>query len=378
MKKNIIFICLLLFFACSDKKRKNNEDENQILLKVGKEAEKSQFFKEHFVLEAVIPIETTNEFLIGDGISRVISYKNKLIILDRKSTICVVDGKTGKIDTCIRRIGVGPGESKIIIDIGFDEQTETILAFNDYHNLLFFDIKGKFIKQEKFEKSFNNIICNNGNVLLYNRGEGYSCYPYMIEIYNPQDKTWRKTGKEDRLDFPMRLYGPHIVKSKNIWFGTPFDFDLYKYNDSKIEKAYKLDPALPRLTKEEMMLASTNPMEFFNIRSAKMYGIGAIRETEHYLIFISSKSGFFILDKKTNEIHWEDFVDETSLGLRLLNYFPHDGDDNRIMFYVLPSEWLRRNKDANMNDISATLKERINSFKINEEDNPILIFYREK
>lgn len=378
MKKNVILFSFLLLFSCSDNNRKYSDDENQIQLKVGRVADRTNFFREYFELETVIPIETTDDFLMGDGVKRVIFDKDKLIILDRRSAIFVVDYATGKILTHIYRIGAGPGESKIIIDISFDEQTETILAFNDYKNLLFFDLKGNFIKQEKFEKLYDNIIYDEGSVLFYNYGEGYSCYPYVIEKYNLQNRTLKKFGSDDKLDFPMRLYGRHIVKSKNIWFGIPFDFDLNKFSDSKIEGIYKLDPDLPRLTKDEMMLASTDPMKFFDVRKNSMYGIGAIRETEHYLIFISSGRGFFILNKETNEIHWEDHVNETSLGLRLLNYFSHDGDDNRIMFFVRPSEWLRRNKDANMADIPTALKEKINSLVINEEDNPILIFYREK
>lgn len=378
MKKNILFFSLLLFFACSDKKQKDNETENPILLKVGKEADKTQSFKKYFELETIIPIETTDDFLMGDGIQRVLLYKDKLIILDRRSAIFVVDYTTGRIEAYINRVGTGPGESKSIMDISFDEQTETILAFNDYQNLLFFDLKGYFIKQEKFEKLYNNIVYDKGSVLFYNYSEGYSCYPYMIEEYNLQDKTLKKTGRENKLDFPMRLYGRHIVKSKNIWIGTPFDFDLYKYYNSKMRSIYKLDPVTPRLTKEEMMFATADPMKFSNVRKTGMYGIGSIRETDHYLLFISSKNGFFILNKETNEIYWEDFVDETSLGLKLFNYFPHDGDDNRIMFIVRPSEWLRRNKDEGMDNIPAALKEKINSFAIAEEDNPILIFYREK
>ena len=231
-----------------------------------------------------------------------------------------------------------------LIDICLDEQTGTILAFNDYNNLLFFDLKGNFIKREKCKKLYENIIYNNGSVLFYNPGEGYSCYPYHIEKFNLKEKTWEIIGKEKKLDFPMRLYGKHIIKSKRIWFGTPLDFDLNLFYNSKIESKYKLVPATDLLTKDEMKLATTDYYKFSTVRETKMYGIGAIRETAHYLIFRSSKAGFFILNKETNEIHWEDFVDEASLGIKLVNYFPHDGDDNRIMFLVSPIEWLNRKK----------------------------------
>ena len=86
----------------------------------------------------------------------------------------------------------------------------------------------------------------------------------------------------------------------------------------------------------------------------------------------------FILNKKTNEIHWEDFVEEKSLGLRLYNYFPHDGDDNRVMFFVRPTEWLYFIKNAKIDDLPSDLKERIESFVIVEDSNPILVFYRER
>ena len=378
MKKFFILLSLLITFACSENEKKSKKADNEVLLTVGKEAEKTQFFKEYFELDNVIPIETTDEFLIGNSIKRVVAYKDKLVILDDKSAILVVDYATGKVDTYFKKIGQGPGESIKVLDICIDDKTETIIAFNDSQYLLFFDFKGNFIKQEKFEKLYDCLIYDDGNILFYNSGEAYSCYPYMIEKYNIKEKTLKIIGSEDKLDAPVRLYGRHIVKSENIWFGTPYDFDLYLYADSKIKKRYILNPAVNHMPKEDMMIVTTDRKRFSELRSTHMYGIGAIRETEHYLLFISSKTGFFILNKETNEIRWEINVDETSLGLKLYNYFSHDGDDNRIMFIIQPDEWLRGKKEAKMEDIPAALKQKIDSFIIDEESNPILVFYREK
>jgi hypothetical protein len=376
MEKHIIILCLVLIFSCSNKGAQNVPNENQIVLKVGKDADKTQFFKKYFALDAVIPIETTDEFLVGDRIRRVISHKNKLIILDSRNAIFIMDYNTGKIETFFRQIGHGPGESRNIRDIAFDDQTETILVFNDSDNLLFFDLKGNFLRQESFTKLYESIIYDAGNVLFYNSGSGYSCYPYMIDKYDLQKKKMETIGRPDILDFSHRLYGRHIVKSKNIWFGSPGDFNLYKYDNSKIDSIYRLEPDLPPLTKEQIEM-SKDFDAFWEVRKSTMYGIGAIRETEHYLIFISSRKGLFMLNKETREIHWEDCVRETSLGLELPNYFSHDGDDNRIMFIVRPLEWLLR-KNANESELPAGLKEKIDAFEIDEESNHILIFYREK
>jgi hypothetical protein len=364
-------------FACTG--NQSTKQGDQVLLKVGDKPDKTQLFKRHFALETVLPIETTHDFLMGD-VQRVIAYKDKLIILDHFSGIFVVSYATGKVEACIKRLGGGPGEWRLIRDIAVDEQAENILAFNDYQKLLFFDLQGNFIKEESFEKLYSSIIYDKGNVLFYNYGKGYSIYPYLIEKYNLQEKTLEKIGKKERVEFPRGLYGQHMVKSKSIWFGTPLDFDLNRLNSAKIERPYKLAPATKPLTKDIMKLLTSNPTAFFDqvSRNNIMYGIASIRETEHYLLFRSSQPGFFIFNKATHEIHWEDYVTEAALGLRLLNYFPHDGDDNRIMFVVSPDEWINYRKKAHEGELSAELQNKINSMVIKEDDNPILLFYREQ
>ena len=378
MKKLLTIFILLIFLSCSDKSTNSIDDNNLILLKVGEKADTTQFFKDHFVLDNVVPVETTDNFLVGSGFKRFITYKNKLIILDRNAAVFVVDYASGKVDSYIKNVGRGPGESRKICDMCFDEKTETIILFNDFQQLLFYDLNGKFIKSESFKKLYETIIYDNGDVLFYNDGEGYSCYPYKIDKYNLQDKTLRIIGRNDRLDFNYRLFGNHMVKSKNIWFGTPADFELFKYENSKIESIYRLEPKTPLLTKEKMKLSQTDSRRFSDEISTIMYGIAAIRETSHYLVFRSSKVGFFVLNKETNEIFWENYVHETSLGLKLMNYFPHNGDDDRIMFVVDPIEWIHLRKDANMIGLSESLIEKIESFSIEEDSNPILVFYREK
>ena len=378
MRKTVIFFGIFLFFSCADKSSTGFEDDNPILIKVGKEADKTQLFKECFIIDNVIPIETTDEFLVGKGIQKVISYKDKLIVLDRDGAIFLVDYATGKVEFYMKKRGAGPGESRYVRDICIDEINETLIIFNDFHKLLFYDLKGNFLREEYFEKLYESTIYDNGKVLFYNNGEGYSCYPYKIEEYNVQDKTLKTIGSNYKLNFNFRLFGNHIVKSRNIWFGTPADFDLLKYSESKIESIYRLEPQASRLKNEIMELSKSDPNKFLDEMTTIMFGISSIRETAHYLVFRSSKDGIFVLNKETNEIIWEDMVHETSLGIRLMNYFPHDGDDDRIMFIIDPLEWVHLRKDANMSELPEALKEKIDSFKIDEQSNPILVFYREK
>jgi hypothetical protein len=373
----------MILTACTE--RKTVQDENRILLKVG-EKPNVEIFKNLFELETVLPVETTDEYLMT-CLSRVIRYKEKLIILDDNSSIFVIDANTGKIENHIRHYGNAPGESRKIMDMAVDEDNENILVFNDYQKLIFYDLKGTFLKEEKFEKLYMNIICDNCNILFHNYGEGYSMHPYSIESYSLRDKTMKKIGEDKSITFPFKLYGRPVVKSKNIWFGSSLDFDLCRFEGNKIEKPYKLEPEISYITQERLdrIKSADDPIEFFYTEAGEfMYGISAIRETEHYLMFLSKSKhgGFFILNKATNGIYWEGpAMEDTDLGLKLYNYFPHDGDDNRIMFVVSAQEWTdsrKYGKGATADNLSKELKDRINSFNIREDDNPVLLFYCEK
>jgi hypothetical protein len=382
MKKIVVFLFIMVLCACTEKKA--ILDENQILLRVGNKPN-SKIFKNFFELEAVLPIETIDEYLMSDNLDRVIRYKEKLFILDTRSSIFIIDASTGKVENYIQHKGNGPGESNNIMDIAIDNDNDNILVFNDYRKLVFYDMKGRFLKEERFEKLYENIIYNNGNILFYNSLNRYS-YPYSIDVYSLDNKTMTIVGDEKKyIPFTIRLFGRPIVKSKNIWFGNSLDFDICRFIENKREKTYRLNTEIPVLTEEKLdYIASHTNLLALTMMEGFSLGISSIRETEHYLIFTSKSKhdGFFILNKATNEIFWEESpIEETDLGVKLFNYFPHDSDDNRIMFVITAEEWVHfatLGKGALTDNLSKELKDKIMSLNITEDDNPILLFYREK
>jgi hypothetical protein len=168
-----------------------------------------------------------------------------------------------------------------------------------------------------------------------------------------------------------------MVKSKNIWFSAPGDYNLFKVVENEIELAYRLD--LGDLAMTENIRRSynmNNSIEFLdNVRKKGIiYAISSIRETERFIIFKSNLPGLLFFNKETLDIKWNHVFDE-QLGIRLLNYYPHDGDDNRIMFIVQPDEWLRHKSDSNIPD---DIKRKIDSIVVEKDSNPILLFYKEK
>jgi hypothetical protein len=352
--------------------------DSQIVLSHPVKKTTGEILHSSFELERIVPIETTQDFLLV-GANRVIFHNNKIIILDRHTiSIFVVDASTGKVETHIHRKGRGLGESRNICDIAFDDKLEQILVFNDYEKLLYFTLDGHFLKEESINELFDELTYDNNKVIFYNVGEGYGCFPYSVSFYDLPGKSWEKVGKDQKVDFPVRGYGCLLVKSKNIWFTPVLDFGLHRLNGNKIEVPYKLDQ---KPLSDELREKSISDIRSFYSEVADrdvLHSIHSIRESEKFIIFKSNRrTGFLMLNKNNSELYWESIVNDEHLGLELRSYFPHDGDDNRIMFVVSADEWLERTPQ-NTENIPEHLREKIDRVKVDEESNPVLIFYKEK
>jgi hypothetical protein len=334
-------------------------------------------FAESFEIESIVPIETTNDFIISNIKKVICADTDNIIILDDKSCIFVIDSRTGKAKFSIDKKGQAPGESNNISDITFDTLSRNIIVLNDYENILFFDIKGKFLYEESVKKLYENIVYDKGNLILYNIGEGYGCYPYCIDVYNIQGKNWIHEGNDTKLEFPFRPYGRQIVKSKQIWFAPPLGYQFGKITeDYKLNFPYTLKVEKP-ITQDIIKLAVSDNISFSRkIREEGIiYGINSIRETDNFLILKTNIIPFLIMSKNSLIVEGYRRVFDKNIKVRLANYFPHDGDDNRIMFIVQPNEWEERKTPE---DIPPHIQSLVDSVKIEDDSNPVLIFYKEK
>lgn len=367
----LFFSCLflILFQACSPEQAPVNQDS--ILITPSAEPAEGGYFKERFEVAEIIPIETSDDFLVSD-IKKVIRHQDKIILLSGKSnTVFVINADGGRIETYINRIGKGPGEWRSILDIAYDEQTEQLLIYNDYSKLLTFGLQGQYVSETDIGDLYENIQVSDGEVLFYNRLDSYSSYPYAIKILNREDGSWKSVGSDEKLDFPIRSNGRQMVKSKQLWFTAPLDFKLFKYTNEQIGAPYELNISDDKLDGELIEKATSNPMEFFREVSGNnlTYSINSVRETSDYIVFSSNQERLYIINKKENQVYWDEYIDEDALRMNL-SYFPHDGDDDKIMF-VLPAASYASYAKANPEITDGSLD-------INELDNPILVFYEQK
>jgi len=373
------FVLMCLLFSCATAQHGSYKS---VSIAQPDETIEGEWFNNSFELDRIVPLETTENFVMSSALQRFVQFKNNLIFFDYvTASVFVADASTGKIKTKICRKGRGPGEWHVIIDIAFDEQNEEILVYNDYQKLIHFNLDGTFLNEANVNKKlYSEMIFYNGNLIFFGHGQGISIYPYLIDIYNLADHSWKTIGTKQKVDFNRRN-GRSLVRSKNIWFTPTLDmgFHILDIDSMVIKVPYRLVVRNP-LTKRIQKLHNNGDSRSFDQevgRDKILYTISSIRETEKYIAFYTNR-GFMMLNKNSLQIQSMWFFTDKYLGIRLYRYNAHDGDDNRIMFMVHSDEWLKRVPYPN--SIPEHLKTQIENVKVDEkiESNPILVFYKEK
>lgn len=380
MYKYLIFLLQLIFISCASNKARHNEEAT--LLHLPQEHSEG-YFENHFEIENIVPIETADSLLISD-IKKIIKAKDKILLLSKGNcSVFVINSHTGKIETSICKRGNGPGESNAIIDILYDEASEHILIYNDYNKLLVFDMQGKYLSEVNVGKNmYENVTCDEGNIIFYSKISGHTCYPYMFRVYNLDNRMWKETDNDYSINFPVRARGLQMVKSKQVWFTAPLDFKIYRFenNENPVEASYQLDIPISDLNDDLIKKTISNPVEFLMEVSTKkiIYSINSVRETANYLVFRSNHDDFFILDKVENKLHNDKFILQKTFYISPSDYYPHEGDDDSILFVVPAERWMNKNTTSIKAGLPAKWQEVVEALNVNEDDNPILFFFKEK
>jgi len=367
MKFKLLLFVGILLCSCINKGSKLEMAELSLSLSAPEKYTNTRYFTEAFELAEIIPIQTSDSFLVSD-IKRAIRYKDIIILLSGSNNqIFIIDSNTGKIKKNISKLGSGPGESRTIMDIAFDESTERILVFNDYYKLLVFNLDGELLDGITVKDLYEEMTVLGEDVIFWNLLNGYSCYPYKLEIYNIKNKSWKTVGNDFKIDFSIRNFGRYLVKSKNVWFNAPLDFNFFSYTKGKTNTVIELDMPGKKVDENLIKKSISDPGSFFHdiFTSNLIFSINSARETKGHLVFKSNLEGIFIMNKNNKKVYWEKITEKKFPDMNI-QYYPHDGDDDKLMFILPAGELVRENVP------------NIDLPNIKEDDNPVLIFYREK
>ena len=147
LKKYFFQVALILLFSCD---REKSKEISEVRLTIDIENEEEIFFSDIFEDYAIIPLETTQNALIGE-ISKILLSGNLIFILDSKLANAVfIYNKKGKLLQKIKSIGLGPGELFSPVNIEVNEKDKELIVFDGRQGkFLFYDFEGKFLREKR-------------------------------------------------------------------------------------------------------------------------------------------------------------------------------------------------------------------------------------
>ena len=161
MKKTFIFILILFVaYSCAEKVYDSELIEALDTIEIIPSKAERVNYSQIFDTVSYIQLPTDDEFLIG-SIDKIIHKDSFVIILDKTITHSVFilneeDGTTLKI----HKLGSGPGDYVAASDVIYKEESRELGIYCKMRNvLLYYDLNGNFIREEKVPYHAEKIRC---------------------------------------------------------------------------------------------------------------------------------------------------------------------------------------------------------------------------
>lgn len=381
----MVFLQILLFIGCKRNSQKLKIHENIKLINVQRPLEdKFLTSSDYFDSIDIVPLETTEKSLIA-SINRIIVYNDNIYILDRKSNSVLVFNISGSFTFRIKSIGRGPGEYMQVGDFCVDLENEKIVVYaHDPMKLLYYDFNGNFLAEEGLEDIFNNIMAVDGKIIMFDIDDNKGKYAW-VKSYNSNLLNGSHEIPEHVLKFQNQRTGyPMVCKSKQPYFFSPLDYNIYLCSKNGISPKYRLDFGKNNIDPSFLLSIKDNEVaRLFQHCTEKKYGfyISNFRETDDYVMFKFEPGMIVLYSKKSEsaEVFTSHNEDMAALGMGM--YFAHDGEDNNMISIVEAHHLLTQFERAGWN--LEPYRKRFSHFQkvenvlksISENSNPILVFY---
>ncbi|WP_308990455.1 6-bladed beta-propeller [Mariniflexile litorale] len=383
MKNNFYVILVFFLISCKESNDVNplvNNNIKSIKIDLNEEAVEGNF-DEYFSSSYLIQLET-NEFSIISKIDRISFYNNRIYILDKKLNSVFIFSDKGKFLYKIKNIGKGPHEYISLTDFGIDEVNKQIVVYADKpYKVIVYDLLGEFIEEKKLDKLYSNIALMNGKMVLLNNETNRE---YMLQEYDlstNKKNSFLESNEIDEFYSEYALETPCIIKDRNIKICLPYSDIIYEYNKNGFTAKYSLDFGRNKMP-NKIYEQKVNIFDVYNYANENNYGWGIsnFRETKDYITFSYLLNKLVIYSKKTKKS--EVINSFYHKGLPFINYFAHDGNDNKLIS-KFPAESFKNEMNTCKSKYPKKWSEIPDNIKkiaedINIDDNPLLIVYQFK
>ena len=198
-----------------------------------------------------IPLETTDDCLIGDEFSLIVASQDIFVHHFLEKKIYRFD-KTGKFLNPIGKRGQGPGEYNDVFGIYADDVSQECFILEPYSNRInVYDYNGMFKRTINVKSAPNRMIKFDDNYILNHILMSYN--KYELTMINPQGKIVKQNNREGNQRIGFSLFFPFFYTSGgNIYYKNHISEYIYSIDkDLKRKKVYWLDLGSKAINSEE-------------------------------------------------------------------------------------------------------------------------------
>lgn len=346
----------------------------------------------------LIPLETTNESLLGDWIRVLHIGKEFIIILENRSGIYKFRSD-GKFVRKLVSVGRGPGEISASTSTYFYQETENILFIEDElrhpDNILRYDIKNEvFLSpiEKCFKGRWSNFIVYEDTLLMgsiegLSRGE---TNPYALFIQNFKGK-FISGIKSNRSQILPRDGSEEILQRMLIYQGDRSIHVKYSLDDTLfLFRNNTLSPYLIFNYKNKQNIPRVSPVDGDRRIRFDQYENTGFMILNFYLLTSWTSIGngwraanyenkYFLLNKSEAEVALiKSYTDDLTGKIQTTEdksiTFPSLMPDNKLYITYSPIELLNTTTDKEKSKFSSDIFTQLDRIKseVKETDNPIL------
>ncbi|MDR1371809.1 MAG: 6-bladed beta-propeller [Dysgonamonadaceae bacterium] len=386
----IISVLVLLVVSCNKNKTSQPLDTSITFIKSLNSQEELSVIPPSFDQVTIVPLETNDDILIGN-IDKIQVNDSLIFVSDSDDKLFVFD-RHGRFRNMIGTIGMGPGEYRSLSTFFIDDNSsEIVIVDNVKSSFRRHGFDGKFHSRIRIDRSQFSPECasSHGDFVLLNNSISPENEPAYL-LYNDKGETvFSKPYSGFSVSGYMMTFSRNSIAKTDDGqhFIMPFCDTIFQCKDDSVIPKYIIEHSKKMATIENYKLNREQTMLEFEIQSIKdglFTGFKDIFETDrHILLNCGWMSGYskefnisyFLVDKKTDTGLYYLYDDE-SISMPFLRINASDGKN---FVSIVPAYKLLPFKGK----IDATNDENLEKFKtgvenLDEEDNPVLFFYKLK
>ena len=373
----LIFAGLLLY-SCGDNSSSNSTGDLSRMDRVEiKDQRKSSVDS---IVEKIdyVKLSKTGDVLIGQ-VTDLLFTPDHIIVGDaRQAKAVFIFDRAGNSQAVISRLGRGPQEYQDVSTIFLTPDQQTIgIVDNSMKKLLYFDLRGNFIKKQDLPFSCNGIEYIDDKTMML-ASDGWAdkspvleSYPNKNDLLFFTDTTLQIQSSAIKNPFDVNIFN-HVTFHKKrfddrIYVGKAFGDTIYQVTTDEIFPRYWIDmTAVDGVANFGKDMSSEKVAQ---IMDSKPTFVGNLYvESDDYALFCVSKMGYVLFNKHTKKTCNINNRSLTALCLYVL--FSEFSHKNQFISVVPAFRFLTFCPDVPGIELWNEIKEGLT-----DEDNPVLLFY---